>query len=67
MAIKYTIEREYVRFENNVKVIKKEADFTTEELNTIRLKNQEKYLKALGYRGITAEEYEKRNGLKAAQ
>ncbi len=62
---KYIIEREYVRFENNIKVIKKENEFTPEELDKIRLRNQKIYLKARGYRGITAEEYAQRN-LKAA-
>ena len=65
MGKEYVIEREYARFENNVKVIKKENEFTPEELNEIRLRNQKRYLKAYGYRGITAEEYAKRN-LRAA-
>ena len=61
MVRDYIVEREYVRFENDIKVIKKENEFTPEELEKIRLENQRRYLKAYGYRGITAEEYAKRN------
>ena len=59
MAIEYIIEREYVRFENGVKVIKKESEFTPEELKEIRKRNRAKFLKALGYKEIVSTEEEK--------
>ncbi len=52
MAIEYTIEREYVRIENGDREVKKESEFTYEEIEKIRLKNQKKYLNVLGYKGI---------------